>query len=285
MRLRWLHLPIVAIVLFSSTVFAADELMKLRRRSSSRFRRIRLRCPETCDPPKLELGKMLYFDPRLSASHAISCNSCHSVGLGGVDAQADLDRPSTGSGAGATRRLCSTPSSTPRSSGTDARRTSKPRRGPDCQPDRDGLAKGSTSQSSSQPSPAMSPRSRRRFPARRTRSLLANRTACDRGVRGDADHARLLRSITGLGARRRALTRRRSRACRLFMDKGCAACHNGINIGGGMYAPFGVVEKPVLGFLPPGRPRPIHGDKDRQRRVRVQSADAPQYRADRTLLP
>ena len=35
------------------------------------------------------------------------------------------------------------------------------------------------------------------------------------------------------------------------MDKGCAACHNGINIGGGRYAPFGVVEKPGAAFLPP----------------------------------
>jgi cytochrome c peroxidase len=38
-------------------------------------------------PAKTELGKMLYFDPRLSASHAISCNSCHNLGLGGADAQ------------------------------------------------------------------------------------------------------------------------------------------------------------------------------------------------------
>ena len=38
-------------------------------------------------PAKVELGKMLYFDPRLSASHAISCNSCHNVGLGGVDVE------------------------------------------------------------------------------------------------------------------------------------------------------------------------------------------------------
>jgi cytochrome c peroxidase len=35
------------------------------------------------------------------------------------------------------------------------------------------------------------------------------------------------------------------------MDKGCSVCHNGINVGGGMYAPFGVVEKPGAEFLPP----------------------------------
>ena len=38
-------------------------------------------------PAKVSLGKMLYFDPRLSRSHAISCNSCHMIGMGGVDLQ------------------------------------------------------------------------------------------------------------------------------------------------------------------------------------------------------
>ncbi|QDF68500.1 cytochrome-c peroxidase [Shewanella sp. SNU WT4] len=37
-------------------------------------------------PEKVELGKMLYFEPRLSMSGFISCNSCHNLSLGGVDA-------------------------------------------------------------------------------------------------------------------------------------------------------------------------------------------------------
>ncbi|MGI0407140.1 cytochrome-c peroxidase [Helicobacter himalayensis] len=36
-------------------------------------------------PAKVELGKKLYFDPRLSRSNLISCNTCHNLGLGGVD--------------------------------------------------------------------------------------------------------------------------------------------------------------------------------------------------------
>ncbi|MDR1976449.1 MAG: cytochrome-c peroxidase [Campylobacteraceae bacterium] len=35
--------------------------------------------------PKIELGKKLYFDPRLSKSGIISCNTCHNLALGGVD--------------------------------------------------------------------------------------------------------------------------------------------------------------------------------------------------------
>jgi len=34
---------------------------------------------------KIELGKKLYFDPRLSRSGLISCNTCHNLALGGTD--------------------------------------------------------------------------------------------------------------------------------------------------------------------------------------------------------
>jgi cytochrome c peroxidase len=36
-------------------------------------------------PSKIELGKMLYFDPRLSSTGTVSCFSCHSVLEGGDD--------------------------------------------------------------------------------------------------------------------------------------------------------------------------------------------------------
>jgi len=34
---------------------------------------------------KVELGKMLYFEPRLSKSGLISCNTCHNLAIGGAD--------------------------------------------------------------------------------------------------------------------------------------------------------------------------------------------------------
>ena len=36
-------------------------------------------------PGKVELGKKLWFDPRLSRSGFISCNSCHNLSMGGSD--------------------------------------------------------------------------------------------------------------------------------------------------------------------------------------------------------
>ena len=37
---------------------------------------------------KVELGKKLYFDPRLSATGTVSCNSCHNLMEGGDDGRA-----------------------------------------------------------------------------------------------------------------------------------------------------------------------------------------------------
>jgi cytochrome c peroxidase len=39
----------------------------------------------TANPAMTELGKQLYFDPRLSKSGFISCNSCHNLSMGGSD--------------------------------------------------------------------------------------------------------------------------------------------------------------------------------------------------------
>lgn len=41
--------------------------------------------PVVTNRAMVELGKKLYFDPRLSKSGFISCNSCHNLSLGGAD--------------------------------------------------------------------------------------------------------------------------------------------------------------------------------------------------------
>ena len=73
---------------FSLQAVAQDDLMA---RARELFQPIPTTPPQLPDNPatlpKVELGKILYFDPRLSASHIISCNSCHNIGLGGADAE------------------------------------------------------------------------------------------------------------------------------------------------------------------------------------------------------
>lgn len=85
----------VILVIISGSAWAQDDLLK---NAQTLFKPIPATPPALKDNPltsgKIELGKMLYFDPRLSASGLISCNTCHSVGLGGVD----LQETSTGHG-------------------------------------------------------------------------------------------------------------------------------------------------------------------------------------------
>ena len=41
--------------------------------------------PTVAEPAKVELGKKLWFDTRLSKSGALSCNSCHNLMTSGTD--------------------------------------------------------------------------------------------------------------------------------------------------------------------------------------------------------
>jgi len=70
-------LMLLAGVLFNGVVLAAD------------WQALPDKAPEPADNPttaeKVELGRMLYFDPRFSETGTVSCNSCHNLMLGGDD--------------------------------------------------------------------------------------------------------------------------------------------------------------------------------------------------------
>src|ERR1019366_2582277 len=71
----------------AAPVRADDDLMK---RALMDFKPIPSVVPAVKDNAvtheKVGLGRLLFFDPRLSASEIISCNTCHNLGTGGVDA-------------------------------------------------------------------------------------------------------------------------------------------------------------------------------------------------------
>jgi cytochrome c peroxidase len=54
-------------------------------RDEARFDAARRRNEQLAERIEAELGKKLYFDPRLSKSGFISCNSCHNLSMGGAD--------------------------------------------------------------------------------------------------------------------------------------------------------------------------------------------------------
>ncbi len=199
-------------------------------------------------PARVELGKMLYFDPRLSASHAISCNSCHNIGLGGADAEPtsighrwqhggrnaptvfnavfnkaqfwdgrakDLEQQAGGPIVNPIEMASPEPHVVEQLKGTPGYREAFDKAFPG-EPNTITL-------DNVQKAIAV-------FEA----TLITPNAPFDRFLKGDQS----------------ALSRVQKEGLMLFIDRGCATCHNGVNVGGGMYAPFGVVEKPGADILP-----------------------------------
>jgi len=86
-------LPLVSIsVLASSLLLASADIAQQAKNAglkpipSDKKELSKLIDPKnTLTPERVELGKKLYFEPRLSKSGIISCNTCHNLGMGGVD--------------------------------------------------------------------------------------------------------------------------------------------------------------------------------------------------------
>jgi cytochrome c peroxidase len=200
-------------------------------------------------PARVELGAMLYFDPRLSASHAISCSSCHNLGLGGVDAQ------ETSIGHGWQRGGRNAPTvfnavfNTAQFWDGRARDLEEQAGGPLVNPIEMASAPNHVVEQLAG-IPGYTPAFKNAFPddaqpitqanvekaiAVFEASLITPHAPFDKFLKGDAT----------------ALSDGQKQGLRLFISKGCGTCHNGMNLGGGMYAPFGVVENPGAELLPP----------------------------------
>lgn len=92
--MRQIHLITIAIALASGTAYAADvntpDAEKLLTQAKALFQPLPEHAqladanPDTT-PALVALGQKLYFDPRLSASGNISCNTCHNLASYGVD--------------------------------------------------------------------------------------------------------------------------------------------------------------------------------------------------------
>jgi cytochrome c peroxidase len=193
---------------------------------------------------------MLYFDPRLSASALISCNTCHNLGTGGVD----LQETSTGHGWQKGPRNAPTVLNSVFNIAQFWDGRAK---------DLAEQAKGpvqATVEMSNNPErlittinsmPQYVEYFKKSFPNEKNPITFDN-TA--RAI--EAFEATLLtpnsRFDKYLKGNANALNAQEKEGFKLFMEKGCAGCHNGVNIGGSGYFPFGVVERPGADILPPG---------------------------------
>lgn len=199
--------------------------------------------------PKIELGRMLYFEPRLSVSHAISCNTCHNMGLGTVDARETSVGHKWQHGPRNAPPVTNAVFNTAQFWDGRAKDLEAQAGGPVENPIEMG-ATADTVVATLRSIPEYRTRFAEAFPDAKepitfdtTRkaiaafeaTLLTPDSPFDRFLRGNAD----------------AMTTAQKAGLKLFIETGCASCHNGINIGGNGYRKFGVVEQPGADLLPP----------------------------------
>ncbi len=246
-----LVVAVVALALVSPVAAAGDDLLAQARAA---FKPIPAAAPvlkgNPASPARVDLGRMLYFDPRLSSSQLISCNTCHNVGLAG----ADLQETSVGHGW----------QKGPRNAPTVLNAVFNVAqfwdgRAEDLKAQAKGPLQASVEMNNDparlvatlKSIPGYGPPFRKAFPGEADpisfdnvaraievfeATLLTPGAPFDRYLKGDA----------------KALSPAGKAGLALFLDKGCANCHGGINVGGSEYYPFGVAEAPSDAVRPPG---------------------------------
>jgi cytochrome c peroxidase len=198
---------------------------------------------------RAELGRLLFFEPRLSQSGTISCFTCHNLGMGGDD-----NLPTS-----VGHRWQKGPRNAPTVYNAvfnaaqfwDGRAAELKAQAKG--PIQTGVEMASTPEAvvaTLRSMPDYVQRFQTAFPGSSDpitfdhvaqaieafeATLLTPDSAFDRLLNGDAN----------------ALTAPELAGLAHFIDKGCVACHGGINLGGQGYFPFGVIAAPADAVRPP----------------------------------
>lgn len=246
--MKSLGLSVLAVVVALATPVLADEL---RDEAEALFKPLPSTIPAVKDnkitDEKIDLGKALFFDPRLSASGVFSCNSCHNLATGGDD---NLE---TSIGHGWQKG--------PRNSPTALNAVLNEAqfwdgRADDLKAQAKGPIQAGVEMANT---PANVEKTLKSMPQYVTwfegafpedadpvtfdnmakaieafEATLITPAPFDAYLNGDDD----------------ALTDEQKKGLALFISKGCVSCHNGVNLGGNGYYPFGLIEKPGADVLP-----------------------------------
>ena len=200
-------------------------------------------------PDKIALGKALFFDPRMSASGVFSCNSCHNLATGGDD---NLE---TSIGHGWQKGPRNAPTAL-NSVFNEAQFW-------------DGRAEDLKAQAKGPVQAGVEMANTPDNVVATLKSMPQYVTWFEASFPGEADpvtfdnFAKAIEAFEAtlitpapfdsyLNGDEAALSDVQKQGLALFMEKGCASCHNGVNVGGNGYYPFGLIEKPGADVLPEG---------------------------------
>lgn len=193
---------------------------------------------EVKNPALVELGKMLFFEPRLSRSGFISCNSCHNLATGGVDnlqtsigdrwAQGPINSPTVLNSFGQVAQFWD----------GRAKTLAEQAAGPIANP----LEMASTHEMAVKviaSIPGYAPYFKKAFGdaevnikriteamAEFERTLVTPNARFDKWLKGDKN----------------AITQQELNGYKIFKESGCTICHNGAQLGGQSFQKMGVVR-------------------------------------------
>ncbi len=250
MKLKPIPVLLCATLATAAFPVSADELQA---QAKKLFEPIPATAPAQKDNPtstdKVELGKMLFLDPRLSKSGFISCNSCHNLGTGGDD---NLPT-SVGHGWQTGPRNAPTVLNAVFNVAQFWDGRAEDLKAQAKGPIQAGVEMANTPENvviTLNSMPEYVERFKASFPGEADpvsfdnmakaievfeATLITPDSKFDKYLTGDPN----------------ALTADEKQGLKLFIDKGCASCHGGVNFGGQDYYPFGLVKQPGADILPP----------------------------------
>jgi len=238
----------------SPATVVTGEGPAIRAQAAALFEVVPAVAPALADNPltdeKIELGKMLYFEPRLSSSWLISCNTCHNLSLGGID----LMETSIGHGW----------QKGPRNAPTVLNAVFNlaqfwDGRAADLEEQAKGPVQASVEMASD---PARAVATLQSIPE--YRELFAKAFPGEGEPVTFDNMARAIEAFEAtlvtpgspfdrwLAGDDSAMTEAQVAGLETFVSKGCSGCHAGVNFGGQGYFPFGVVHAPPADVRPEG---------------------------------
>lgn len=232
------------ILVFSLNASAADPVLQ---QAQALFKPIP-KTPPAIDhnpvtPEKVALGAMLYFDPRLSRSGLISCNTCHNLGLGGADFQETSIGHKWQKGGRNSPTVLNSVFNIAQF--WDGRAT-------DLMQQAKGPVQASVEMNNTPEQVVKTLKSMPEYVEKFKGAFKDEKDPVTFDTMAKAIEAFEATLLTPdsrfdkfLSGDEKALAAREKEGLKLFMSKGCASCHGGVNMGGTGYFPFGVVEKPT----------------------------------------
>lgn len=247
--MRLILVPVLLMLFIGTALSNADDL----RSEANRIFNVIPHTPPAVrgnpvNPEKVELGKMLFFDTRLSASRRLSCNSCHNVGAGG----ADNVSKSVGHGGQEGRRNAPTVFNSVFNIALFWDGRASTLRDQAKIPIQAAIEMNNTPEdvvATVSSMPGYVDMFTKAFPDEENpvtfdnvakalevfqATLITPDSAFDRFLQGDDD----------------AMDPKQLRGLRKFIGHGCIACHRGINVGGRAFLPFGFLSTPEANVRP-----------------------------------